>query len=101
VVVALAEDGVKRRKKLFGTLSRETLVLKVPEVEIPHIEATVKEIDFKGMGIKEPNWALASLAALAGMNRALSLEMLEAAIGLRFREKLRAPALEVVRTVAG
>jgi len=99
VVVALAEDGVKRRKKLFGKLSRETLVLKVPEVEIPRTEATVKEIDFKAMGIKEPNWALASLAALAGMNRVLSRQMLETAIGMRFREKLQGPALEVVDTV--
>ncbi|MEF8822818.1 MAG: thiamine pyrophosphate-dependent enzyme [Desulfohalobiaceae bacterium] len=99
VVVALAEDGVKRRKKLFGKLSQETLVLKVPGLEIPQTEATVKEIDFKAMGIKEPNWALAALAALAGMNRVLSRQMLETAIGLRFREKLQEPALEVVDTV--
>ncbi|MCF8031354.1 MAG: hypothetical protein K9K39_10710, partial [Desulfohalobiaceae bacterium] len=98
VVVVLAEDGVRRRKKLFSQLSQETLVLKASGVDIPSTEATVSEIDFKAMGIKEPNWALASLAALAGMGRILSREMLEAAIGLRFREKLQAPALEVVDT---
>jgi len=44
---------------------------------------------------------LASLAVLAGMNRILSLEMLERAITLRFREELQAAALDVVRTAAG
>jgi len=101
VLLALAEDGVKRRKKLFGTLTAETLVLKVPEVEIPQTEATMKEIDLRAMGIKEHDWALASLAVLAGMNRILSLEMLERAITLRFREELQGPALDVVRTAAG
>jgi pyruvate/2-oxoacid:ferredoxin oxidoreductase beta subunit len=101
VVVALAGDGVRRRKRLFSLLTRETLLLKASGVDIPPTGASVSEIDMGAMGIKEPDWALGFLAALAGMNRVLSRKMLETAIGLRFRKKQQEPALEVVRTVAG
>jgi Pyruvate/2-oxoacid:ferredoxin oxidoreductase gamma subunit len=92
-VMALAPEGVARRKGLFAQLNEEALVIQVAGVEIPTTKAQVFPVDFKGRNIKKPDWALACLATLAGMNKVLTPEMLHAAIGLRFKGK----TLEIVR----
>ena len=85
VVLALAAEGVVRRKALFKQLSRDTLVLQAAGVELPATPAQVVTIDFKSQGLKKTDWAVAALAVLARMNKALSGEMLEAALEQRFR----------------
>jgi Pyruvate/2-oxoacid:ferredoxin oxidoreductase gamma subunit len=87
LVVALADEGVKRRKRLFAQLGAESTVLKVVQAGLPETKAQVWEIDFKSRGIKEPDWALASLAVLASENKAISLPMLHAAVEQRFQGK--------------
>jgi len=92
-VIALAPEGVARRKALFAQLKQQALVIQVAGVEIPTTKAQVITVDLKGRGIKTPDWALACLATLAGMNKVLTLEMLHAAINHRFKGK----TLEIVR----
>ncbi len=93
VVLALAPEGVSRRSAIFGRLDGRSLVLKAAGVEIPPTRGEVVEKDFKALGVKKTDWALAALVALAGMGRVLSMEMLEAALSLRFKGK----TLEAIR----
>jgi outer membrane protease len=88
VVVALAAEGINRRKKMLAALSPECTIVKAAGVELPETRASVLEIDFKAKKIKSLDWALAALAVLAGQNKALSMEMLTVALKLRFNPKV-------------
>lgn len=90
-VIALAPEGVTRRKYLFNHLGPDTLVIQASGVEIPSTPARCVQVNFREQGIKKPDWALGSLAVMAGMNEILSREMLDAALEERFRgEALKA-----------
>lgn len=95
VAIALSAEGVERRQGIFAKLDAEALILVAPGVELPPSAARVVPMDFKAMGIKGPDWATASLGVLAGMNRVLSPEMLDAALDLRFKGK----TLQAVRAM--
>ena len=99
VVLALSDEGVQRRKKIFETLPPSAFVLKEKSVAIPETRAEVHEIDFKEYKISKPDWALASLGILAGREKVLTMEMLEFAIRSRFSEKLSLKAMETVKKV--
>jgi Pyruvate/2-oxoacid:ferredoxin oxidoreductase gamma subunit len=99
VVLALAAEGVTRRKDLFGDLGPESLVIQAAKVDLPPTKATVKTIDFKALGIKTVDYSLAGVAALAKMNRVLSMEMMQAAMALRYKGKIMEMATEVVAKV--
>jgi len=100
VVIALAPEGVNRRKKMLATLSAESTVVKASGVELPHCQATVVEIDFKNHKIKPQDWALAALAVLAKRDLALSMKMLTAALELRFKAPVLEKAMVVTEKVA-
>ncbi len=99
VVLAVAPEGVERRQKVFEALGPDTLVIKAAGVDIPQTAGTVKEVDFKAMGLKKVDWSLASLAALAKENRIISKEMLAAALETRFKGKVLEASRAVVETV--
>jgi 2-oxoglutarate/2-oxoacid ferredoxin oxidoreductase subunit beta len=96
IVIALAQEGVNKRKSMFGKLSEGTIVLKAKETELPPTPAKVTEVDFKALKIKPQDWALASLAWLANRNAGLSREMLTSAIALRFKGKVLESSMEIV-----
>ncbi|MFO7990167.1 MAG: thiamine pyrophosphate-dependent enzyme [Desulfotignum sp.] len=96
VVLALSDEGVARRQKIFATLSPDTYVLKEASVAIPDTSAQVEEIDFKAMKIKKTDWALASLAVLAKHEIVLNKDMLVFALKSRFNEKLFNLSMETV-----
>jgi pyruvate/2-oxoacid:ferredoxin oxidoreductase beta subunit/Pyruvate/2-oxoacid:ferredoxin oxidoreductase gamma subunit len=87
-VIALSEEGVARRHDLFMNLDKNTLVIQPNNVKIPSTGAQVMQVDFRNRGIKKTDWALASLALLAGMNRVLNPAMLYAALEHRFKGKI-------------
>ncbi len=99
-VVALAQEGVDKRKGVFAKIGPDTLVLQAAGVEIPPTEAQVVKVNFKELGIKKPDFALASLSVLAQRNRVLNPGMLKAALEERFRGKVLDSALETVNRVA-
>jgi 2-oxoglutarate ferredoxin oxidoreductase subunit beta len=99
VVVALAEEGVQRRKALFSDLDENTLILQVQGVDLPPTRGTVHRLDLKGQKIKSTDWALAALSALAKLNKVISLEMLRAALGNRFRGQVLESSLALVDRV--
>jgi pyruvate/2-oxoacid:ferredoxin oxidoreductase beta subunit/Pyruvate/2-oxoacid:ferredoxin oxidoreductase gamma subunit len=96
VVIALADEGVQRRRQLLSRLTADALVVKAAGLELPSCPATVIETDFKAQKIKRPDWALASLALLAGQKKVLTLKMLKAALKLRFKADHYTSALGVV-----
>ena len=96
MVLALSEEGVARRKKIFAKLSSQALVFKEKSLSIPHTQAQVEEVDFKALKIKKQDWALASLGLLASRNIAISREMLVFALESRFNEKVFSLAMATV-----
>ena len=96
VVLALSDEGVARRQKIFAALSPDTYVLKEASVAIPDTSARVEEIDFKAMKIKKTDWALASLAVLAKHEIVLNKDMLVFALKSRFNEKVYTLSMETV-----
>jgi Pyruvate/2-oxoacid:ferredoxin oxidoreductase gamma subunit len=99
VVLALAEEGVQRRKSLFSDLDENTLILQVQGVDLPPMRGTVHRLDFKGQKIKSTDWALAALSVLAKLNKVISLDMLRAALGNRFRGQVLESSLALVDRV--
>ena len=97
VVVALDQEGVARRKDLFDCLTDKTLIIQVGGVDLPDCKARIHPVDLKASGIKRPDWALASLAVLANLNRVISIEMLIAAIKLKFKGNTRQTALALLK----
>ena len=99
VIMALAQEGVNKRRGVFAKVGKETLLLQAVGVEIPETEARVVQVDFKDKGIKKQDYALASLAVLAGMDRILSREMLDCALKERFKGKVLETALATLERV--
>ncbi len=98
-VIALAQEGVNRRRNMFGNLPPETLVIKNLDVDIPSCAAKIIEIDFKAYKIKSHDQALAALALLARRNMVMSTDMLEAALNIRFKGKVLGKVLSLVKRV--
>ena len=96
-IVALDQEGVNRRRAMFDHLSKDTLVVQIGDVEIPACKARIHAVDLKSLGIKKPDWALASLAVLADQGQIISLEMLTAALEIRFKGQILQSSLEIIQ----
>jgi pyruvate/2-oxoacid:ferredoxin oxidoreductase beta subunit/Pyruvate/2-oxoacid:ferredoxin oxidoreductase gamma subunit len=99
IILALSHEGVQRRAQLFDELPVNTLIIQANGVEVPPRPARVHRVDFKGQKIKSSDWALAGLSVLAKLNRAITFEMLRAALALRLKDQALASALELVDRV--
>jgi len=99
VVLALGQEGVNRRRDLFPVLDEGTLVIQATGIDLPPSRAGVRQIDFRKQKIKSQDWALASLAVLARLNRVITLDMLTAALGSRFKGDALSTSLELLRRV--
>jgi len=84
-------------ESMFDHLEQDTLVVQIEGVEIPACQAQIHRVDLKALGIKKPDWALASLALLANPGQIISLEMLAAALKIRFKGKILDNALELIQ----
>lgn len=100
IVIALSDEGVQRRIKMFGKLEPSTLLFKDKGLLIPETRATVIEIDFKEYQIKKQDWALASLGFIAGRNYGITMDMLDFALKSRFKPAVYESAIETVRKLA-
>lgn len=100
VVLALANEGINRRKKMLAALPPETLVLTASGLDLPPCPATVVEVDFKAEKIKPQDWALMSLAILAGKGNVLTTDMLKAALKMRFRQAEYDAAVAMIEKAA-
>jgi pyruvate/2-oxoacid:ferredoxin oxidoreductase beta subunit/Pyruvate/2-oxoacid:ferredoxin oxidoreductase gamma subunit len=99
VVLALAPEGVARRKKLLAGLQEDTLVIRAAGIDLPTYRAKVATFDFKAAGIRPPDWALAALALMVVRNAAVSPAMLQTALDLRFKGKVHELAMAVIEKI--
>jgi hypothetical protein len=84
---------------MFTQLDNDALVLQVDGVEMPVGKARIHSMDLKSRKIKKPDWALASLGVMADFNEIISIEMLIAALEIRFKGETLDAALELIRQV--
>jgi hypothetical protein len=99
VILALAQEGVDRRRDMFKHLDSDALVLEADGVQVPACSARIHPMDLKSRRIKKPDWALASLGIMAGLGKIISPEMLAAALKIRFKGKTLDTALELVNQI--
>jgi pyruvate/2-oxoacid:ferredoxin oxidoreductase beta subunit/Pyruvate/2-oxoacid:ferredoxin oxidoreductase gamma subunit len=99
VVLALSQEGVDRRKRLFDSLDNSALILQAPGVSIPSCKGKILQLNFKSQKIKSTDWALAAVIVLAKMNRVIHLEMLKSALKYKFRDNLLESSLDLVKRV--
>ena len=87
LIVALAPEGVRRKRELFARMSPEGRVVLEKGLAIPDTSARLIEIDFKGHGFKRTERALAALVLLAGTGDPITLAMLEGGLRLTLQGK--------------
>ncbi|MBW2366769.1 MAG: 2-oxoglutarate synthase [Deltaproteobacteria bacterium] len=97
LVLALADEGVGRRRGLFERLPMSSLILEAEGVSLPETNAQIQPVDFKALKVKRPDWALACLAVLAKLNRVISIEMLQAALAIRFKGDVLASSMDIIQ----
>jgi pyruvate/2-oxoacid:ferredoxin oxidoreductase beta subunit/Pyruvate/2-oxoacid:ferredoxin oxidoreductase gamma subunit len=90
VIVALAPEGIMRKRDLFGRMSSMGRVILEKGLEVPDTTARVIEIDFKAQGIKRADRALATLFILGRTRDPVTSEMLDRAL----RYALKGDALQ-------
>lgn len=100
VIIALSEEGVRKRWGLFERIAKGGRVILAAGVEIPTTDAHIEEVDFKGGGIKKKERALAALALLAQSGDPITLEMLEDALKQSFQGKRLEEARRVLEKAA-
>ncbi len=101
VVLALSDEGVQQRKKIFATLQPKTFVIKEKSVDIPETPAEVVEVDFKELKIVKQDWALAALCLMAKKEKAINREMLGIALQARLKGKAYAGAMVIAEKIFG
>lgn len=89
-IVALAPEGIARKRELFAKITSGGRVLLTKGLTIPETAGRVIEIDFKRRGIRRTERALAALSLLAGGGDPITFEMLESGL----RQTLKGKALE-------
>lgn len=99
VILALSQEGVDRRKRLFDSLDNSVLILQAPGVSIPFCKAEIFQLNFKSQKIKSTDWALAALIVLAKMNRVIHLEMLKTALKHKFRNKILNASIDLIERI--
>jgi hypothetical protein len=99
VIVALGQEGVKRRKKNIEQLLQTSMVIVSTGIDLPTCRSDVKTIDFKSLKIKTVDWALAALAWLAVHNHIITTEMLVSALKIKFKSTVLQKTLDVLNLV--
>ena len=96
-VIAVGQEGVDRRSRIFGSLAPETLVVQGKDVTLPQTAAKIMTADFKAQGVTAPERALASLGILSALGGVLNPAMLMAALKNRFRGSVLSSSIDLVQ----
>jgi pyruvate/2-oxoacid:ferredoxin oxidoreductase beta subunit/Pyruvate/2-oxoacid:ferredoxin oxidoreductase gamma subunit len=99
VILALSQEGVNRRRSLFNSIGSNTLIVLEHSVNVPSTNAELCKVNLEAQGIKRKDWALASLSVVAKLKQLVSLEMLQAALEVRFDKPALEAALDLVHRV--
>lgn len=100
VILALSDEGVKRRQQVFAKLPENALILRASDVELPENKATVIDVNFKPLKLRKEEWAICALAMLGERDILLNRPMLEHGLKTLFPEKIYRASLKLVETVS-
>lgn len=95
-VLALAEEGVQCKKKLFDALGPGTVVIQNGAVRIPPCGATIVSLDFSTLKIPVPNQTITIIEKLARRYLLIRPEELDSALKMRFSP----PALDALPNIS-
>lgn len=88
VIIAIGQEGVDHRKAIFETLNSSTIILQAEDIQLPETLASIHSINFKSLGIKPVDRALASLfIILLTLQEHITLDNLKTALKSRFKGK--------------
>lgn len=96
IIIALAEEGVSRRKNLFSGLDDNTQIIASDHLDLPKSAATVSRIPFRTHKIPPPQTALASLALIADKRELISPDLLIKGLRNRFSGKRLADSIKLL-----
>lgn len=86
VIIALSPEGVARKKRLLGHVSGSPVIITGAGISVP-VPGHVLSVDFKRLGLKPQDYALAALGILAGQKKCITMDMLHTALSVRFGKK--------------
>ena len=96
IIIALAAEGIERKKTIFAQLPSSCLILANAVLEIPATKAQTVKIDFADYRITNPQLALALLALLPACVPELKKEMLSNGLESKFTGARLAEAQSIV-----
>jgi 2-oxoglutarate ferredoxin oxidoreductase subunit beta len=99
VLIAIDQEGIDRRTPLFGHLNQSTLLIQADDVTVPDTAAQRVVIHFNSQKIRPRDRALASISALAKMGKAIDHKMLQAALALKFKDKMLENCLQIAHNI--
>ncbi|SFM46434.1 thiamine pyrophosphate-dependent enzyme [Thermodesulforhabdus norvegica] len=101
VVLAVAQEGVERRRAIFEKLSEKSLIICDSGLNLPACPAEIKEVSFRDLGIKKNQRAFGALALMAIMKRGITVDMLRFAIERRYEsQKIRQEMREMLKKLS-
>jgi 2-oxoglutarate/2-oxoacid ferredoxin oxidoreductase subunit beta len=98
-LLILGMEGLERKKNLFSKLKESTIILKDKKIKLPPCQSKVLEVDFRAEKIKTHERAMVILTALAKMESVITLDMLNAALEIRFAGDQLKTTLSLVNQV--
>ncbi|MFH0728369.1 MAG: thiamine pyrophosphate-dependent enzyme [Pseudomonadota bacterium] len=101
IVIALSQEGVERRRSLLENLPVEPFAILAAGVSLPFSKTKSVEVDFRAMGIKSRDWALASLGVMVAHKMCITEKMLGSALSIRFEGDMLAAARDLIKKGIG
>lgn len=101
VIIALSQEGVERWRPFLENLSTTPFVIAAAGVSLPVSQAIRLEVDFRAMGIKSKDWALASLGIMVARKKCVTEKMLSSALAFRFEGDVLAAAQSLIKKGMG
>jgi Pyruvate/2-oxoacid:ferredoxin oxidoreductase gamma subunit len=96
VVIALAAEGVARRRQMFGALTADDLVIRSEGLELPPSQARIIDVPAAALGIGPRDQALAALAIFCSQGVGITGEALRDGCNLRFAGSILDKVLAVI-----
>ncbi len=99
VIIALAAEGIEKRKNLFGSADENTLIVHAVGLDIPKTKARILATNFRSMNLNEQDWAIAALAIMAASTNIVSKPMLVSVLEKRFTGKALDSAKSIMEKI--
>jgi Pyruvate/2-oxoacid:ferredoxin oxidoreductase gamma subunit len=100
IIVALADEGVERRKNTIRQAKADCLIVREAEVALPETEARVITFDSDALRISTAQRAMTAVSLLIQNQSTISMEMLRLGLNHRFEGDLLEKTMGLVQRIA-